>query len=252
MEEYNARMKEFKVRGIVLREVFVGEADKILTIFAKDYGKISVRARGARRSKSKFLAGTQLFAYSDFIVFTRGKHYFLSQVDVIESFYDIRSDYDRLCYANYFLEISDKILMEGMESNNILLLLLKTLKAVCNDRMNLSLVARIFELKLLDYSGYRPEVQACNLCNKEVKEADIYFNREGIVCSKCVKISSKMDIFTLNETSIYAMRYILYSELSNLYNFNLDNHSLKELQQACKLLMSELGLNIKSLSFINF
>jgi len=242
-------MKSFKVRGIVLKEVFFAETHKFITIFAKDYGKISVKAKNARRSKSKFLAGTQLFTYADFMIETRGKYHVLSQVDIIESFYDIRLEYDRLCYANYFLEIADKSLMSDMESNNVLLLLLKTLKVACIDNINLELVARIFELKLLDYSGYRPEVQACIKCGKNVELGSIYFSKEGIACNACVSSEGK-GFIKLSQTTFYAIKYILNSDLASLYKFNLDECSLGELRVIRKLLMSEFEFNIKSESFI--
>lgn len=240
-------MSLIKARGIIIREVFVGESDKIITIFAKDLGKISVRARGARKSKSKFLAGTQLFTYSDFIIFTRNKYYTLSQVEIIEGFYNIRNDYDKLCYANYFLEIIDKSIMAGMESNDILLLLLKTLKVMCSNKINIVLLGRIYELKFLDYSGYRPEVNECIACNSINFSGNIYFRKEGIVCNNC---NSLKDI-KLNEATIYAIRYILNSNLTELYNFKLDTHSLKSLQSICRLLMHSLDIRLNSSTFIS-
>ena len=56
------------IRGIVIKETFSGDSDKYIIIFAKDIGKVSVFAKGARKLKSKFLAGTALFTYGDFIV----------------------------------------------------------------------------------------------------------------------------------------------------------------------------------------
>ena len=80
------------IRGIVIKETFSGDLDKYIIIFAKDIGKVSVFAKGARKLKSKFLAGTALFTYGDFIVKeSRGKYY-LDSVDIIENFYGLRND----------------------------------------------------------------------------------------------------------------------------------------------------------------
>lgn len=241
-------MSLIKARGIVLREIFVGESDKIVTILAKDYGKINIRARGARKSKSKFLAGTQLFTYSDFIISTKGNFFYLSEVETIEFFYDIRKDYDKLCYGNYFLELVDKSIMEDLETNNILLLLLKTLKVICSDKINLGLASSIFELKFLEYSGYRPQIEECNLCGKSIDKPNTYFGQEGMVCNNCNLPNNKY--IKLNETIMYTLSFILSSELPSLYSFNLDSKCQEELKQICKLLMHNIDVKLNSKSFI--
>ena len=93
------------IRGVVIKENFSGDSDKYIVIFAKNIGKISVFAKGARKLKSKFLAGTALFTYGDFIVKeSRGKYY-LDSVDIIENFYGLRNDIFTLAYGTYFLEV---------------------------------------------------------------------------------------------------------------------------------------------------
>ena len=93
-------MSSEKIRGIIIRENFSGESDKFLTIFAKDKGKISVFAKGARNTRSKFLASSSLFTYGDFIIRTVTKTPTLLTADVIESFYNIRNDFATAVYAS--------------------------------------------------------------------------------------------------------------------------------------------------------
>lgn len=61
-------MSYVKTTGIVIKEVHTGEADKILTIFTRNLGKITASAKGARRPRSRLIAGTQLLCYSDFVL----------------------------------------------------------------------------------------------------------------------------------------------------------------------------------------
>ena len=55
-----------KTDGIVLREVAYQDSDKLLTVLTREYGKLTVRARGVRSSRSRSKAACQLLAYSEF------------------------------------------------------------------------------------------------------------------------------------------------------------------------------------------
>lgn len=192
-------MSSEKIRGIIIRENFSGEADKFLTVFAKDVGKISVFAKGARNTKSKFLAASSLFTYADFMIRTATKTPTLLSADVIESFYNIRTDLSSAAYASYFAEFIDKAVIDNVADNNALLLLLKSLQKLSKNNSNARLIGCIFQLRLLDILGYRPD-------EKEIKP------------------------YSLNQTSIYAMEYILSAELNSAFSVNINIEYIKELE----------------------
>ena len=151
------------IRGIVIKETFSGDSDKYIIIFAKDIGKVSVFAKGARKLKSKFLAGTALFTYGDFIVKeSRGKYY-LDSVDIIENFYGLRNDIFTLAYGTYFLEILDKSVPNGISENLLLLLLLKSLQKLVKTE-NKELISSTFVLKLISFLGFFPSLKNCVYC----------------------------------------------------------------------------------------
>ena len=83
-------MSYVKTRGIVVREVKAGDCDKILTIVTEDLGKISVSARGVRRNRNRYSAGTQVFSYCDWVLYKGKNTYILNTCDIINSFYEIR------------------------------------------------------------------------------------------------------------------------------------------------------------------
>lgn len=193
-------MSSEKIRGIIIRENFSGEADKFLTVFAKDKGKISVFAKGARNTKSKFLAASSLFTYADFMIRTATKTPTLLSADVIESFYNIRTDLSATAYASYFAEFINKSLIDNVADNNALLLLLKSLQKLSKiNSSNPRSIGLIFQLRLLDLLGYRPD-------KSEIKP---YF---------------------LNQTSIYAIEYILSADLNSAFSVNIDIEYIKEIE----------------------
>ena len=105
-------MQTIKARGLVLREYEAGESDKRLLLLCKEHGRMMIYARGARKPKSKFMAAAQLFTYADYVITVGRGFHALAQAQVIESFYGLRTDYDRLTAAHLLAEVCEKTLLE--------------------------------------------------------------------------------------------------------------------------------------------
>lgn len=246
-------MSTFKARGIVLRETLVNDKDKVLTVLLKDYGKFDIWARNSRISKSRFIASTALFSYSDFIIYDNGKTLSLNQADLIENFYNLTEDLDPLAYGTYFLELTDKSIQEAKPVNNIMLLLLKSLLILSkSNTISPKLVAKIFELKFLELNGYMPIINNCNHCLKNINtevEQPLYFGSMGLVCKNCLK--KELNLIEINNSVIYTLNYIFSSDINNLYKFNISNDLLNTISKISKKLLDEhLYVNIKSKQFI--
>lgn len=239
-------MATWKARGIVLKETPVGECDKFITLFLKDRGKVSISAKGARRAKSKFLAGTQVFTYSDFVIYDGGRFNALAQVDIIESFYHLRNNYDTLCYGAYFLELCDHVILENSPCNLSLLLLLKSLTMLQSSLLPPALVGLIFEFKFLQINGFAPELECCSSCGLE--EAVLsYFGTQGLLCKRCVS----GPVHKISEAGIFAMHYILNHDITDVFSFNLKENLLSELSDVSRLFtIAHAGGALKSHAFI--
>lgn len=240
-------MSEIKLRGIVVKETLVGEADKIITVIAKGNGKIRINAKGARRAKNKFVSGTSLFSYCDFIVYSKNNYNSLNQVDIIESFYALTSDLLKLSYASYFAEVLEKTTPENQSNDDSLYLLLMALSALKKEKIPPKLIARIFEIKFLQLNGVMPEITSCTQCN-DIKES-LYFGAEGIVCNSC-RIP-KLNYIEITPTVIYAISYILSEKINKIFNFNLSAEALDILTAVSRLLFREhINLYFKTLEFV--
>jgi len=237
-----------KIRGLVLKETPIGEADKFINILAKDYGKVSVSVRGAKQVRNGLSAGTALFSYSDFYISKTKKRMYLNQTDPIETFYNLRNDVTSLSYGSYFVEMINNILYENSPSNNILLLLIKTLGALVKDIIPKQLISTIFELKLLEYSGYKPEISHCVVCGKETDE-NFYMISEGSICENCV--NEKRFKIKLNETLLYTIGRIYSSPLNKLYKFGISPQSIKSLSTLSRHMIAiNFNLRLNSQKFI--
>lgn len=243
-------METFKARGIIIKEMPVGESDKIVTILCKEIGKMSVFSRGARKPKSKLLAGTQLFSYSDFIIRRKGEYLYVDQIDLIENFYSICQDFDKMCYGSYFCEILNKVILENESCDNILHLMLKSLTVLKKGTIRAELVARIFELKLLDYEGYRPEIRNCISCDSAISVG--FFTAEGVACKACYegqKVVAKS--LLVSETTLYTMEYIFLADIKSLFAFEVSDIVLVELKKVSRIyMMYNYEYNFKSLELV--
>lgn len=238
-------MKISKIRAIVIRENFSGESDKFIILFAKDIGKVSVFAKGARNTKSKFLAGTALFTYGDFVIQEQANGYRLNSVDIIENFYSLRNDIFSLAYGTYFLELCDKCIPLGISENNLLLLLLKSLQRLLKNQNN-RLVSAVFMLKLIDFLGYYPHISYCIFCGSNDFK---YISNEGLLCEKCLR--ADIPYTRVSPPSIQAMEYIRESSLENVFNFNLSVNYITELENVGTMLIAQnIGKEFKSFEFL--
>lgn len=242
-------MSYIKTKGIVLKEVNVGEADKILTIFSKSKGKISGAAKGARRPKSRLIAGTQLFCYSEFVLFKGKDIYSVSSCDVIEPFYEIRKDLVKLTYAAHINEIVSDIVQEEQPSSKVLQLFLNSLYMLAKTDKSPQLITRIFEIRLMAILGYAPSVTGCIRCGREdFKDFYFSFKHCGFLCKHC--IGDDLYAFKLSEGAARAINYIVYSKMKNIFNFEVSSPILLELEKVSKrYIRDRLDKEYKKLDF---
>ena len=150
--------------GIVLRETKYQEADKILTVLTRDYGKQTVKARGCRRKNSRLAAGCQLLVYSELTLNEHGPFLTVTEADPLDQFWSLRQDLDLLALGSYFAEVCETTVQEGEESGAVLSLLLNSLYALDALHKPSALVKAAFELRLLCLTGYEPLLDGCAVC----------------------------------------------------------------------------------------
>ena len=224
-------MQTIKARGLVLKEYEAGESDKRLLLLCKEHGRMMIYARGARKPKSKFMAAAQLFTYADFVITVGRGFNALAQAEVIESFYGLRTDYDRLTSAHLIAEVCEKTLLEDIPCDDLLLLALKSLSHLCKTQLPHLQVVGVFFMRFFAFYGLAPEVEVCTACG-EALEHNAFFCAEGLVCG-AHKPSYSVQ---LSRAGVYALRYILGSDLTAAFQFKANDDVLRELWQAAQML----------------
>ena len=209
-------------RGVVIKETHYNEADKILTVFTHELGKISVFAKGVKKLKSKLMAGCQLFSYSEFMLFETKSMYGIAQCERIDVFPELRQDLEELCFAAYFCDLLASFFEEGEEGNEALRLLLNTFHALSRTNHPKWLIKAAFELRLTSLAGYVPNMQCCHVCKEAAKDDAVYFALSGgnIFCEACgAAAAGGGDVVQITPGIRSCIYYITQSDLKKIFSF---------------------------------
>ncbi|MBQ5810233.1 MAG: DNA repair protein RecO [Clostridia bacterium] len=209
------------VDGLVIGEKNTGESNRLITILTRDRGVIKAFANGARKIKSRSAAATELLCYSSFVIFKNKDTYSVDEATPNEVFFSLRSDIVKLSLAQYFCQLAAELVPEGIESEVILRTLLNSLHFLATNKRDINIIKAVTELRLIASAGYTPDLVACAACG-EFEANEMWFDSlEGaIYCGQCAA-ACPPDALPLPPGVLAAMRHIIYSEFSKLYNFSL-------------------------------
>lgn len=181
-------MSEQTLQAVVLHFVDYRESDRIVTVFTRELGKISGRARGARKSNNRFPGRLDLFTRYILVMATgRGAPSF-ERGDLVDAHFGLRQDLYRLTWASVLVEMTDHMFGEGEAhpaAFDVLSLALKELASPQPIRVETLFRA---ELGLLREAGLLPQLGACINCGKEVGSGPVFrfsVTRGGPVCREC-------------------------------------------------------------------
>ena len=175
------RSRLYLVDAVVLRRHDLGEADRLLTLFTRESGKLRAVAKGARKPSSRKAGHIELFTHSRLLL-AKGRNLdIITQAETIEPFLRMRSDLMRTSYAYYLAELVDRFSEDGDESPLVFRLFLESLRGLSNHG-DPELLTRAFELGILALSGYRPELDRCLQCGDPVSHGTFSSAQGGVLC----------------------------------------------------------------------
>ncbi len=179
--------RSFRVTAIVLRHADWGEADRIITLFTRERGKVRAIARGARKIRSRKAGHLEPFTHITMQLAASRDMPIVQQVETLDPYLPIRDDLTLTGYAAYVIELLDRFSYEdGTESPSTFQLLAETLKRISAEA-DPWLAVRYYEMRLLDLLGFRPQLFQCVNCLREVQPEEQYFSpgSGGVICPRC-------------------------------------------------------------------
>ena len=161
------------VTGMILSAMPVGEYDRRLVILTKEYGKITVFAKGARKPNSALIGVTRSFIFGTFEVYRGRDSYTMYKASAKEYFENVVNDLNAVCYACYFAEIADYYGRENLDASEMINLLYITLKALGRGAVSHELIRFIYEIRMIAVNGECPDFFTCHECGREdIQETD--------------------------------------------------------------------------------
>ncbi len=227
-----------KTKGIVIGVANSADNDKILTMLTPDLGKISVFCKSAKKSKSALLNVAEYLAFSELIIYkSANDNYSINSAEVIEVFYNLRTDIEKLNYATTISKMIYDVTQENEPAVQILQLFLNTLFVISETEKNMDLVLSIFQIRLLAIIGFLPNVAKCINCGTPMLEEmnEFYFSikDDGVKCEVCKRIDKS--VIHLSKTAFSALIYVLSCDSKKLFSFEIPKDAIEELKLLTKI-----------------
>ena len=237
-------------KGIVLRESETKEADKIMTLLTQDRGKIPVIARGVRRKGCKYAACAQPLVYSEWTLYQKGDWYYANEGTTMELFDGLRKDLDAMALGFYFAEMTEAVVTEETPSQEILRHLLNGLYALSALHKPPDLVKAAFEIKLMCLAGYEPLADSCAFCGCVEPEQPLFDVVQGVLRCRACGVGESSLSMPLCQSSLAALRHVIYGDPKRLYSFRLDEEALRRLGNAAEAFAAaQLERGFRTLDF---
>jgi len=239
----------YSTEAIVLGYRDLGEADKILTLFSPEKGKMHAVARGVRRPRNHLLGGTQLFSYTNFLLMTGRNLDIICQCEIKKTFYKLRDDLDKLAFGLYFAELLRASTPMEDKNRELFNFFLKTLYCL-EQWQDMDKLSRIYELKLMAIQGFTPELFNCTNCGGPIS-GKIKFSPKlgGVICNNCLaKDTEALELFPEALLLLRKMLRGTYEQLENLsIQLNI-SQNMKEALQA--FILYHMNRKLKTVQFI--
>lgn len=247
---------QMKTDGLIIRDLNVGENDRIVTILTREKGVLRASARGARRVNSRLSTATRLFCYSSFALYKGRETYIIDDAEPLEFFLGVDSSLEALSLAQYFAQLAGFLAPEEEPAEMLLRLLLNALHFIKNGARPLPLIKAAFELRALTLSGYMPDLVACRNCGL-YEGGQMFFEPLGgtLLCGDCAGELPETPLenrVALSKGVLAAMRHVVYADFEKLFAFTLPEPALSDLARASEAyLLCRLERSFPTLDFYN-
>lgn len=237
--------RSFRVTAVVLRHSNTGEADRVLVLYTREYGKLRAIARGVRKIKSRKAGHLQPFTLSTLQLSRTHDLPIITQAETMLPFQEIHDHLELIAQASIANELLDRFTFEAEENQALFNLLVDTLKRL-NSGEEPSLAVQYYELGLLNAVGFRPELFQCVVCRKEIQPEDQYFSAAlgGVVCPRCGHQVAGARPVTLE--ALRYLRHLLrssYTDARKAHPNQLVQREMDDLLQYYLSYLLERGLN---------
>ncbi len=174
-------MALYSEHAVVLRTWKLGEADRIVSMYGAQSGKIRAVAKGVRKTRSKFGARLEPISYIDVQCWKGRDLDIVTQVESIELFPAIKSDLERLRKGLGIVEVIEELVGDSSGDFEIFRLLVRVLRRLEQGDSHYLLSG--FLWRLLQVEGLAPQLESCVECGEDGEGLTQFSTSgSGLVC----------------------------------------------------------------------
>ncbi len=238
-----------KCEGIVIRTTDYGETNKVVTLYTREWGKMGVMARGAKKPNSRLSAITQLFTHGNYLVQTGSGLGSLQQGEMISSMRSIREDIFKTAYSSYIVELLEKSVEDKKPNPYLFELLYQTLHYL-NEGYDHDVMMNIFEMKMLNVLGLNPTLDQCSVCASTDGQFSFSIREGGLICHRC--LAKDPYHLKLSPAAVRLLRLFYFFDLSRLGTISVKPETKAELKKVISAYYEEYsGLHLKTKRFLD-
>ena len=192
--------------AFVITQADYSEADRLYSVFTRKKGKIKVFARSVRKSRSRKAGHLQPLSLIH-LMLAKGKTFWIiTQSDTLKAYLPIKNDLEKTASALYIFELLDRFAPEEEPLIPLFALVKDTMSRI-EEEEDAFLPIKYYELRLLKFTGYMPDLVTCVQCGKKIQAQDQFFSaqRGGVLCPACGK-----QIVQSREITLPALKYLRY------------------------------------------
>lgn len=211
-----------------------GESDRIVTCYSKDTGKLTTIAKGANRSKKRFVNKLEPFTFLtvNYSLGRKGSLALLTDAELHNSFIHIRQNYTVYMAASVILEMMQTVIHEQEGDEQLFNLLIWALHRLDSQKEPLSTIP-FFMIRFFDLLGYRPELSACAGCGStDDTSYSFSLSAGGLQCEHCRSLRNGQNI-SLQTGTIKLLNSAMTLPLNRLGRLQLSGNMLNEALNMC-------------------
>lgn len=223
----------FTTEALVIGSMRYGEADRIITLYTRDRGRLSAIAKGIRRTKSKVGGRLEPFSLVRASLRSgRGTLYTVVGVETVRTFQGVRDELFRMEEGARLLSAVRRLFPGEEASGPAFNLLVRAVAGLADsaDPETAAGVVLATRLKLLSLLGYAPEVSCCCSCGGEEPLYGFAPSLGGVVCVACAEAGG-VACFSLSAGAVSTLRALLNNPLAELKGVGLDECAAAEVEQ---------------------
>lgn len=230
-----------------------GESDLLVTFFTPDRGRLKGVAKGARRSRKRFVNCLDIFSLVDleYNPKRKGDLCFIHSGKLIEAFAGLRKNFASLSSASYMVELTEILFPWALPDRDIFEVLKKAFHLLAGGQ-RADFVAVLFELVAMSRGGYGINLEKCCVCGRSYKgEGDAVFSPEqgGIACRRCQQVTTMTPKITPKAVDI--IRRMQSGSIAGIEQMVAHEEAISDLKPVLKLHREyHLGQKLKTSSFL--